>query len=135
MRSILLTTLLTAAAALAQDAGPGRGPPAEAKAACSGQSEGTACGFTFDGKNLVGTCRTGPRGEAVACLPEGGPGKGKGGGHHGPPPEATAACASQSVGASCSFTHHDHTLTGTCRTGPDGSGTLACAPSVPPPQQ
>ena len=132
MRSILLTTLL-ATAALAQDANSGqrRGPPAEARAACSGQSEGTACGFTLNGHNLVGTCRAGPNGEATACMPAGGPGGGMGG-PRGPPAEATAACANQSAGASCSFTHHDRTLNGTCRTGPDGSGTLACMPAGGP---
>ena len=128
MRIILISTLLvTAALAQTTNSGPRGAPPAEATAACSGQAEGTACGFTLHGHNLVGTCRAGPTGEAAACRPEDGKG-----GHRGPPAEATAACANQSAGASCSFTHHDRTLTGTCRAGPDGSSTLACLPAGGP---
>lgn len=36
---------------------------------------------------------------------------------HGPPPEAVAACASKTVGSSCSFTgRRGESLTGTCET-------------------
>lgn len=46
----------------------------------------------------------------------------------GPPPEALQACSGLSEGAACAFTHREHELTGTCRTGPQG-GALACAPA------
>jgi hypothetical protein len=46
----------------------------------------------------------------------------------GPPPEALAACSGLSDGAACSFSHGDRNLTGTCRSGPQGSA-LACAPA------
>ena len=54
--------------------------------------------------------------------------------HHGPPQEAIDACAKLRDGDTCSFTHHGHNVDGSCRTGPDGSGALACAPkNMPPP--
>lgn len=53
--------------------------------------------------------------------------------HRGPPPEALAACKDASEGATCSFTHRDHSITGTCSHGPDGKGPLACKPDGPPP--
>jgi len=47
----------------------------------------------------------------------------------GPPPEAVAACASRTDGASCTFTAPWGDVEGTCHSGPDGSGSLACAPN------
>ena len=114
------------AAACFPEGGRHHGPPPEAVEACNGKSEGTACTVSFDGKSLNGTCSNGPhRSDTIACRPEGGPG-----GHHGPPPEASAACSGKAEGATCSFTHHDRTLEGTCRTGPNGDA-LACAPQRP----
>ncbi|MFZ5446463.1 MAG: hypothetical protein ACOZQL_41125 [Myxococcota bacterium] len=49
----------------------------------------------------------------------------------GPPQEALTACSGLSAGAACAFTHHGQNLTGTCRSGPDG--TVACAPAGGPP--
>ncbi len=178
MRLIVLSSALVAGLALAADPPQHRGPPQEALTACSGLNEGSACGFTFNGKNLTGQCRKGPNGEAAACFPEGGrhhgpppeaieacSGKSEGtacavsfdgksvngtcskgphggetvackpeggppGGHRGPPPEASAACSGKAAGATCSFTHHDRTLEGTCNTGPNGDA-LACMPQRP----
>lgn len=50
-----------------------------------------------------------------------------------PPQEAIDACASHAEGDTCSVTFHDRTMEGTCRKGPNGEGTLACAPKGPPP--
>ncbi|MFT3713393.1 MAG: hypothetical protein QM817_37530 [Archangium sp.] len=125
-RTVVAAIVSFAAVSLAQPR-----PPAEALAACNGLADGTACGFTINGKNLTGTCRSGPNGEQAACFPAGGPGGpgGPGGHHRGPPPEATAACANQTAGATCSFSHHDRTVSGTCKAPPDNaSGALACAP-------
>jgi hypothetical protein len=107
--------------------GPPPGPPPEALEACSRLQEG-ACSFTHNGNQLSGTCRTGPQGEPAACLPDRPPP-----GRCGPPQEALQACAGLQEGASCSFSLGGRALSGTCRTGPDGS-TMACAPSQPPPQ-
>lgn len=134
MRAMVVCSVVVASVAMAQQTqqqGQRRGPPAEALAACNGLAAGAACGFTHHGKNLTGTCRTGPNGEAAACAPEG-MGPGGPGGHHGPPPEAVAACNGQSAGATCSVTFDGRTMTGTCRTGPDGQGSLACAPQGGP---
>lgn len=118
--------VLSSSFALAQH-GPPRGPPQEALTACNGLSSGAACGFTHDGRNLTGTCRAGPNGEALACAPAGrGPGGGPGG-HHQPPQEAITACSGLSSGASCTVAIDGRTLTGTCGAPPDGS-TLACRP-------
>jgi hypothetical protein len=123
--------LASGAPALAHDPGHGghRQPPPEAFQACSGQPEGAACTVTFgDGRQLAGLCRTGPQGEAAACMPDRPPG-----GRHGPPPEAVSACSALQAGATCSFAAPDGMqLTGTCRAGPDGA-TVACAPEGPPP--
>lgn len=124
MRLVLLSVFAVSTLALAQPRG---GPPQESITACSGLNEGTACGFTHNGNNLTGTCRKGPGGEAAACLPEGGPG----GRHRGPPQEAVTACSGKAAEATCSFTHHDHTVEGTCRTAPQGE-SLACAPAGGP---
>ncbi|MGV3624214.1 MAG: hypothetical protein ACO1OB_25575 [Archangium sp.] len=128
MRLVLLSVFAVSTVALAQPRG---GPPQESITACSGLNEGTACGFTHDGNNLTGTCRNGPNGEAAACRPEGGPGGGR---HRGPPQEAVTACSGKSASATCSFTHHDRTVEGTCRTGPE-SESLACAPAHRGPPQ
>jgi hypothetical protein len=62
-----------------------------------------------------------------------GPGSGR---PCGPPPqEAIDACAELAADAACSFTHDGHAVTGTCKSGPDGDGPLACAPTPPPPPQ
>ena len=111
-------------------AGPGQarahgGPPAEALQACASLEVGSTCSFTLDGRELSGTCRAGPNGEAAACMPAGHP--------HGPPPEAFQACASLAAGATCSVTMGGNQVEGTCRAGPDG-GALACAPARPPGQ-
>lgn len=116
--------LLAASAAFAEDQGPRRGPPAESLAACNGLADGAACGFTHDGRNLTGTCRTGPQGAALACRPEGM----HGGRHHAPPPEALSACQGQADGATCSFSIESKTINGTCKTPRDGSA-LACRPA------
>lgn len=127
MRLFLLSLVAASAAYAAEPPrghGPGRGPPAEAKTACAGLSDGAACAFTANGENLTGTCRTGPQGEEAACLPA------RGGPRHGPPPEATSACSGKTAGAACSFSHHDRQLTGTCDAPPEGE-TLACRPARP----
>lgn len=49
-----------------------------------------------------------------------------------PPQEAIDACAKAKQGDTCSFTHRDHQIAGTCEAPPDGS-TLACRPDHPPP--
>ncbi|HEX7488087.1 MAG TPA: hypothetical protein VF341_04230 [Anaeromyxobacteraceae bacterium] len=106
-------------------------PPAEALQACASAQVGATCSFTAqDGRQVSGTCRSGPRGEAAACMPAG-PHRG----HHGPPPEALQACSGAQAEASCSFALPDGVqVAGTCRAGPDGAA-LACAPSQPPPRQ
>jgi hypothetical protein len=48
--------------------------------------------------------------------------------HPRPPEEAFAACADSTADATCSFDIDGHHIDGTCRTGPDGNGPLACAP-------
>lgn len=121
----IFVSVFVATAAFAFEPGGHRGPPAEALAACNGLSNGTACGFTLDGKNLTGTCRNGPGGDAAACMPEGM-------NHRGLPQEAVTACSGQSSGATCSFTHGERTVEGTCRSGPRGGDTLACAPTGGP---
>ncbi len=132
--AVLSVPLLGMGGASAADAPPGPGrhaPPQEAIEACNGLQEGTACTVTFgDGRQLSGTCRTGPQGSAAACAPNGPPPGG-----FRPPPEAVQACSSLQEGASCSFTMPDgDQLAGTCRASPDGS-TVACAPAHPPAQR
>jgi len=51
---------------------------------------------------------------------------------HKPPQEAFDACKSLSEGASCSVNFNGHTMTGTCRKGPNGESELACVPARPP---
>jgi len=60
------------------DERPHHKPPQEAFDACKTLTEGAACRMTFNGHDMTGTCRKGPRGESeLACLPER---------PHGPPP-------------------------------------------------
>ena len=47
-----------------------------------------------------------------------------------PPAEAVQACQGATDGAACTFTMGDRSLTGTCRTTPDGQA-FACAPPRP----
>jgi hypothetical protein len=111
--------------ALADDPAPRpHGPPPESLQACGGIQEGAACSFTMGDQAVTGTCRTGPDGQATACIPAH---------HRGPPPEAFQACQGLAEGASCSVTFHGQDMAGTCRTGPDGQGALACAPARTPP--
>lgn len=59
-----------------QGAGPRRGPPREAVAACSGKDRDAQCAFTTPrGDKLEGSCRQTPEG-AVACVPRNRPGAG-----------------------------------------------------------
>ncbi len=118
--------LLGAQYANAEEGAKHRSPPPEALQACSGLQDGAPCSFTHHNHEVSGTCRTGPQGEAAACLPSG-----PHHGHHGPPPEALQACTGLQDGATCSFTHNGHEISGTCRTGPDGKGP-ACFPTHPP---
>jgi hypothetical protein len=50
----------------------------------------------------------------------------------GPPQEAFDACKDLAADASCTVTIHDHEIAGTCHTGPDGKGALACVPKHMP---
>ena len=52
--------------------------------------------------------------------------------HHKPPAEAIDACKGKQANDTCSFTHRDHAIDGTCFQPPDG-GELACKPEGPPP--
>lgn len=123
---LVTLTLIVAPDANAEEGTKHRSPPPEALQACSGLQDGAPCSFTHHDHQISGTCRTGPQGEAPACLPSGHP-------HvfHGPPPEALQACNGLTDGAACSFTDNGHEISGTCRTGPDGKGP-ACFPSHPP---
>ncbi len=98
-------------------------PPPEALQACQGAQDGATCSFTVGDRRLAGTCRTGPEGQAPACLPPH---------RHGPPPEAFQACASLAEGAACAIDFHGQSMAGTCRVPPRGDGPLACAPARPP---
>jgi len=107
-----------------------RGPPPQALESCATLQSGAACTFEIDGHAIEGICRTGPRGEAMACAPNRPPPPP--GHHRGPPPEALAACANLSEGAACGFELEGHALEGTCRPGPEGEA-MACMPQRPPP--
>lgn len=102
------------------------GPPPEAVQACSGLQNGTSCSFSVEDKQISGTCRTGPAGEAPACLPSGHPG-----GRHAPPAEAVQACSGLETGANCSFTLNGKQLSGACWETPEE--TRACRPNRPHP--
>jgi hypothetical protein len=52
-----------------------------------------------------------------------------------PPPEAVDACARLAADQTCRFTFEGRDHEGVCRAGPDGQGTLACAPRHGPPPQ
>ncbi len=120
--------------------GPGGGrngefrlPPQIAFDACIGKVADDACTVTTPNGDKTGTCKGGPNGGALACIPEGGPGGGGHGGKgpHGPPPaESLAACVGLTDGTACGFTHDGNNLTGTCRTGPNGEA-IACLPARP----
>jgi len=45
------------------------GPPPEAIQACSGHQDGDSCTFTHAGREITGSCRTGPDGKNAACFP------------------------------------------------------------------
>src|SRR5713226_8264827 len=72
--------LLGAQYANAEEGAKHPSPPPEAVQACSGLQDGAPCSFTHHNHEVSGTCRTGPQGEAAACLPSG-----PHHGHHGPP--------------------------------------------------
>lgn len=97
-------------------------PPAEAYEACAARAAGDACQVTLGDRTIDGECRADPHddGGALVCMPERPP---------GPPPEAIEACSGKAAGDACEVAHDGHTLAGTCRSGPDGAGPLACAPA------
>lgn len=103
-------------------------PPQEAIDACASATAGDTCAFDLDGHHVDGTCRNGPDGGGpLACAPDQPPPPPP------PPQQAVDACASSSAGDTCAFDIDGHHIDGTCRTAPDGSGPLACAPDLPPP--
>ena len=101
--------------------------------ACTGATQGATC--TFEGRpghSKTGTCQPAPdESGGLVCVPD----------HHGfgPPPEAMDACGNFTSGAACSFTgRRGQAIAGTCQSGPDGSGPLACKPNpgqFGPPQE
>jgi hypothetical protein len=103
-------------------------PPEESLAACEGINTGTACSFEAPFGTVNGICSEGPGDSGqVVCRPERdgerGPGEGRPGRE-----EAKAACAEKQAEANCSVESPFGTVSGTCRTGRDGS-TLVCAPN------
>jgi hypothetical protein len=114
------------------------GPSEEALSACQDIETGAPCSFESPFGTLDGTCSPRPDGSGeVACRPEWngedrpeGWGPGRGGQKH---EEATAACADKEADAACSFESPSGSVTGTCRTGRDGS-SLVCAPTDWPPR-
>jgi len=123
--SLAIFVAARAQSTAAQDAGHPHRPPPEALQACASLAEGAACTFSLGDQSVSGTCRTGPHGEAAACMPAQPP-------HHGPPPEAFEACNGLSEGQTCTVSFQGGSMSGACRSGPDG-GALACAPNGPPP--
>ncbi len=108
---------------------PGGGPPAAAIDACAGLAARAACTVALpDGHALAGVCQESdaPSGAVVACRPDGPPPPSRA--HFRPPQAAVSACDGGSAADACSFADGDHSITGTCRPSPDGSGSLACAP-------
>ncbi len=101
------------------------GPPPQAVEACKGLSANAACTVRFGDKSVAGTCFAGGPSNELACRPADGERHGH---HRGPPPEARSACENIAVGAACSVTFHDKTLSGTCRQGPNGEAA-ACVPA------
>jgi hypothetical protein len=72
-----------------------------------------------------------------AALLAGTIGMARGDGRREPPAEAIAACDGRAAGDACSVTIGDRTIDGTCRSGRDGKGPLACRPArphAPPPE-
>ncbi len=117
------------AAACMPAGGPGgrhRGPPPVALEACKTLTAGAACSVTFGDKTINGTCATGGPANELACRPADTEGH-----HRGPPPKAFEACKSLAVGAECSVSFGEKTLSGTCRVGPSGEAA-ACVPARPP---
>jgi hypothetical protein len=105
------------------------GPPPEAIEACKVLADGATCSVKLGDRTMAGTCRRGPDGRGLlACAPNDRP-------PHplGPPREAVEACQGSSAGAACSFSLDGSSISGTCQTGPGGSGALACAPKDRPP--
>ena len=45
------------------------GPPPAALDACKSLRDGDTCSFSIDGREVKGSCRTGPEGQPAACLP------------------------------------------------------------------
>ena len=78
--SFIAGSLLTTTAAFAQQRPP-RQAPQEALDACQGSSEGAACAFTSPRGEVTGECRTPPKEEQLACVPE--RGSRRGGGEEG----------------------------------------------------
>lgn len=157
---LLLAAAVTAGLALAQGMGgdqglgPHHGPPPEAVQACASLEGGTACGFTMNGQNLIGTCVTRRDGSGLVCHPAGmGPGgqchggcrgdagvcPGECGGPHGgyggmggPPPAALAACEGKTASTACRFAAPDgKNIDGTCLNRPR-TGELVCHPKDAP---
>lgn len=77
-KTILLTTLLVATIAMANQNSNERGgeremrePPQEAITICEGKSEGDSCSVTSPrGDTLEGTCRNTPDNKYFACVPK-----------------------------------------------------------------
>lgn len=111
--------------------GPGPMPP-QAVTACATLAAGDACTLAMTAGmmsvSLDGTCRAAPDAAGtLVCAPDMSP---------APVPPTTPkraidACTGLTAGATCTVTRLDgSTGTGTCRNAPDGSGVLACVPSM-----
>ncbi|MCC6897422.1 MAG: hypothetical protein IT377_00530 [Polyangiaceae bacterium] len=102
------------------------GPPPEAIDACKALSADASCSVKLGDEIITGKCLGPPHGEGpLACIPKDMP-------PQGPPPEALAACAGLTADAACSVKLPPKTIDGTCRSGPGGTGPLACAPKPLP---
>ncbi len=133
------TTLGVAASASSFGEGPprrrrGEGPPEEALAACADKSVGESCSFTGrEGDSLSGTCTAMPDDSSqVVCRPDDWPGHDRRD-RQGPPEEALAACADADLEDDCSFEAPLGSVSGSCRTSPNGDA-LVCFPSDWPTQ-
>ncbi|HEY3449707.1 MAG TPA: hypothetical protein VGK67_25355 [Myxococcales bacterium] len=49
--------------------GEHRGPPPAALDACKSLRDGDSCSFSIDGRDVKGSCRSGPEGQPAACMP------------------------------------------------------------------